>query len=306
MPDGIVVAPGATFYPTASYPTSGLAGTLGVRILKDSDGSTALARQTTGITETPAGSGVYVATLVAPTTAGEYTIVWDDGSVTPGHTASEDLLVTSSVASGGAPSGTDLCTVADVKVQLEGTSGASDTTIQTLITQVSEDAPLRYQREFAPQGTLTRTFRVDRFLVDLAPYDLRSATTVTLDPNGSPAVLTSSQYQLRPIGGGENLGTYTELMLANTVTLASTRAIQFGSAELQIVGIWGPAAVPADIVRAAALTVASYLSRPINAANALETFNGGDGAVRPDRFGGFAYPMGAHQTFSRYARIGFA
>ena len=49
---------------------------------------------TTGIIETPAGSGVYAATRTAPTDPGQYTLLWSiDGTADPGSVSVDDLVV---------------------------------------------------------------------------------------------------------------------------------------------------------------------------------------------------------------------
>jgi hypothetical protein len=86
----IYAAPSTTFEAATEPVTTGLVSTIGVRIV-DGQGATTTARTTAGIVETPAGSGIYVATLTAPATAGQYVVVWDTGS---GQYANEDLVVT--------------------------------------------------------------------------------------------------------------------------------------------------------------------------------------------------------------------
>lgn len=71
--------------------------TLGVRVL-DNSGATTIAR-TTGFVEYPAGSGVYyLDPFTFPDTAGSYTLLYDDdgGTAAVGHTATEELIVSSS------------------------------------------------------------------------------------------------------------------------------------------------------------------------------------------------------------------
>ena len=87
----------SSFQATLEWGTSGLVGTLGVRVI-DSTGGAIVARRTTGIAEPLAGSGFYVATidLTALSSApapGHYYVFWDDGATTPGHIATEDLLL---------------------------------------------------------------------------------------------------------------------------------------------------------------------------------------------------------------------
>lgn len=74
---------------------TGIAADLGVRVL-DNEGATTIAR-TTGFVEFPAGSGLYyLDDFTFPDDKGSYTLVYDDGSTAPGHTASEELEITSS------------------------------------------------------------------------------------------------------------------------------------------------------------------------------------------------------------------
>jgi hypothetical protein len=92
----IFVKPSKTFEATASGFTTGLVGTIGVRVV-DGQGGTTIARTTSGIVESPAGSGVYTATLTSPSDVGQYEVVWDDAG-SPTTWAAEDLTVTSSGA----------------------------------------------------------------------------------------------------------------------------------------------------------------------------------------------------------------
>lgn len=71
--------------------------TLGVQVL-DNSGAVAIARAT-GFDEFPAGSGLYfLDPFTFPDEAGSYTLVYDDdgGTLALGHTASEELTVSSS------------------------------------------------------------------------------------------------------------------------------------------------------------------------------------------------------------------
>jgi hypothetical protein len=77
--------------------TTGLAASLGARVI-DNEGATTIAR-TTGFLEFPAGSGLYyLDPFTFPDVRGSYAIVYDDdaGVAAPGHTATEDLEITSS------------------------------------------------------------------------------------------------------------------------------------------------------------------------------------------------------------------
>lgn len=95
----IVTAPSVSVEAVAQGFPTGLVGTLGVRVL-DGQGATTIARTTSGILETPASSGIYTATFTAPATAGQYVVVWDDGTTF----ASEQLQVTATAFSPTIPS----------------------------------------------------------------------------------------------------------------------------------------------------------------------------------------------------------
>ena len=87
----------STITPSFQGSTGGLVGTVGVRIL-NSSGTTVKARTTSGIAEPIASSGFYFAsidlsTITNPLVPGRYYVFWDDGSVTPTHIATEDLIL---------------------------------------------------------------------------------------------------------------------------------------------------------------------------------------------------------------------
>lgn len=95
----VTALPNAPIMATADGFTSGLVGTIGVRILA-ADGSVVLARATAGITE-PA-PGFYQVQLAAPAVPGVYSLYWDNGSSgTALLEAAEDLVVTTSTAAAG-------------------------------------------------------------------------------------------------------------------------------------------------------------------------------------------------------------
>lgn len=89
------VRPGETFNASTTPIESGLVGTIGVRITDgETPPTTVVARTTSGISEQVPGSGIYSVTLTAPTSAGQYLIVWDTGGDNPVY-SDDDLTVTS-------------------------------------------------------------------------------------------------------------------------------------------------------------------------------------------------------------------
>lgn len=163
----------------------------------------------------------------------------------------------------------DLCTLADVRASLEipAADTSRDALISTLITAASEVILNDTDREFAPAtASATRRFRVDSLLLNLAPYDLRTVTTITLNPEtSSPAVLNvTTDYQLLPIGSPS--GTYTSLAFSTLLTslYASQTVFSFGYALVDIAGAWGFTAVPVDVNRACVVTVGSWLRKDVS------------------------------------------
>lgn len=198
--------------------------------------------------------------------------------------------------------GLDLTTVANVKAAITLNASTSDGLIQDLITQASAAITARYQREFAAvSGTPTRRVKVTECLVRLAPYDLRSASSVVLNPeSSSPATLTAgTDYTLEPVAH-TSLGTYTELRLSRTLSIDSTTRTNFGYALLDITGTWGAAAIPADVARACIITVAAWLDR------GADVIAGMDSTVRPDgttMSPSWAIPFAAHSLLQKYAPV---
>lgn len=86
----IWAAPDSNFVSTVQGAATGLVGTIGVRVIALPANTTAIARSTAGITESPAGSGIYAKSIPAPDAQGAYIVVWDDGT----NFASEELTVT--------------------------------------------------------------------------------------------------------------------------------------------------------------------------------------------------------------------
>lgn len=92
---GTQVEPGDLFEEVVGNQPTGLAGVIGVRIV-DNTGTTTDPRRTAGITEQPAGSGIYVVVLTAPSTTGQYSMIWDTdpgGVITPENSTIHALTV---------------------------------------------------------------------------------------------------------------------------------------------------------------------------------------------------------------------
>jgi hypothetical protein len=203
-----------------------------------------------------------------------------------------------------------LCSADDVKTALEYSSDIGtlyDDLIGTICLAVGSVFDQRYQREFAQRSAGTEVFEVRTLLVDLAPFDLRTASAVVIDPEGTPGTLTSDQYRLAPAGGDPLSGTYKHLRISPLVTdlWQSETARYFGYATVSIAGAWGIFAsgtVDPAVQRAAVVTAASWLDRAIDE----YAIQGAEAPreIMPQRFTTWAIPSAAHLLMSPWARIG--
>ena len=138
------------------------------------------------------------------------------------------------------------------------TDTSVDTKVDELISQASAQIMQYVNREFAPASSgLTRRFRIGRsYRATLAPYDLRSVTSVTINPDGdSPQELATTDYELRPFVS--RYGVYGWLHLSRVYALSAPEIMRFGHAYVDIEGDWGFPYVPDDVRRACVITVAS-------------------------------------------------
>jgi hypothetical protein len=103
----MIVTPNTQFTAVLESAPTGLAGTVGVRIIAASDDSLVVPRTTTGIVEANVGSGVYEVQLTSPAAQGDYLLIWDTGVVGPDTTTAEELTVVgarpTTITSSGAP-----------------------------------------------------------------------------------------------------------------------------------------------------------------------------------------------------------
>src|SRR5262245_23155743 len=202
----------------------------------------------------------------------------------------------------------DLCTLSDVRQALELPSSdtSRDTLISSYITRASETIMNETDREFAPvTASATRRFRVDGCLLSLAPYDLRTVATFTLNPEStSPQVLVAgTDYELLPVGSPS--GTFTSVRFSGLLTslYASQTVFSMGHALCDISGAWGFAAVPEDIKQAAILTTSSWLRRDVTAlALAADAVSEGR-LLAPSIPSSFSIPRDAERLLDPFYRL---
>lgn len=160
----------------------------------------------------------------------------------------------------------DFITTAEYKTQTEKVGTDRDSVIAALITAASEAINDDYQRELTPKTpSAARTFRVSPSsrIIDLEPYDLRSATSVTLE--GVVLVADQTYVLYWP---SRRTSTFLGIRIGASVAFNSDFVVEFGYGRLVVNGAWGAwdtAEVPNAVKRACVITVASWLDRALQA-----------------------------------------
>lgn len=166
---------------------------------------------------------------------------------------------------------TDLCTVEDVRRVLQKPAGdtAQDQVISWLITRASRAITDHCRREFVPTASATREFVWSGgYVLSLAPYDLRSVTSVTLDSDLAVAdqtVLTADDYRLRPKPAPDGVYQWVELRRRYPTDRHWPRSGEWAEREVKIAGAWGFASIPEDVNLAAAVTVTDWFRERVAA-----------------------------------------
>ena len=200
-----------------------------------------------------------------------------------------------------------LCTKDQVKARIGIKDTKSDERIDELIGQAQKTIAKRYGREFlVPSASaIKRLFVVRNQVVDLCPFELRSVTAVTLNPEATtPSVLVAGQdYVLTPINKDPSTATYLGIRL-NVDYSASDYYANFGFSQLQIEGMWGAWSdvvnVAEDVNMAVIETVLSWLNRP--ASQVAQEVLGEARANQPAIPSTWDIPAAAHRKLVPYSR----
>lgn len=255
-----VAAPSTTFDATAEFDT-GLAGTLGVRI--DQGGSTITARTTSGIIEYPAGSGIYIATLTAPSTGGTYQLVWDDGT----NYANDDLIVSASAVAG--TPGPLYVTRAELKAWVDIAGSWDDDEIDLACDTASRAIDGIKNTRFYPTSE-TRFYQGGCWEQEIALEDTVSITAVTVDTDGNGSYDTTwvqdTDFFLDPPNAALEGHPYQRLVLRRQ----AGRSFPTYARSVKVEGVFGWAETP-SLVRSAAKILATRLLKRSETPNAIVT-----------------------------------
>jgi hypothetical protein len=253
-------APGATFELSIDWGSTG--ATLGARIL-DNAGATHTARFT-GFTEYPAGSGVYYKTgVTAPSTSGQYTILYDDdgGTAAVGHTAVEELNVTTSAITVTAAAGLYV-TLAALKATLSITATTWNDDLTAAIAAASRAIDEECGRRFYADDDATSVrYYTPTVASHLTIDDLADITSVYIDTAGTGSYTTlwtaGTHFHLSPYNAAEDGCPYTELEVRGQ----SGATLPCYTKSVKITGQYGWPTVPNAIAQATGILAARLFKR---------------------------------------------
>jgi hypothetical protein len=167
----------------------------------------------------------------------------------------------------------DLTTLGNVRsfLQKQGSDVNQDEVIESLITQASAAIARTTERQFLPEDKATHTFEVVPWatgqakppLTNFAPYEIRDLDTITIDPDSaSPLTLAAEEFRLWPKPNPD--GTYFGVRI-NPFSAPPSSARWGDRREIAVLGDWGMAEIPVDVVNWCNVTVAIWLRRDVAA-----------------------------------------
>lgn len=202
----------------------------------------------------------------------------------------------------------DLCTLSDVRLVLEYAAAdtSRDALISDRITAASQMIRSYTERQFTAESAATKRFQVypGQLIIDLAPWDLRSVTTMLLHPESdTPSTLNVNEaYVLRPVQ--PRYGVYTHINLSNRLLLGGSTVYRwFGYAFLDITGNWGFSSVPQEVRDATIDCVVAWLRRDLSSVSyggMMDLDSTSTVGERPAS--GYTIPLSARQKLDPFRR----
>lgn len=191
----------------------------------------------------------------------------------------------------------DLTTLDAVRLVLQKKPGeiAQDDVLQAFITRASGLIMRETEREFRPltdaEGRVF-SYRGGR-MIDLAPYDLRAATSVVMRLNGTDQTLSADDdYDLRPLPAADGVYRWIQLRRSRIFDRMAERR----EGTVTVTGDWGFPAVPPEVEHFCVMTVVIWARRDVQAFSA--TYNLDEGRLeRPE-----ALPAAVRAGLRRWRR----
>lgn len=171
-----------------------------------------------------------------------------------------------------------------LKNQVRKVTENDEQELRRLILAASNRCEEITNHRFAVETGATKTFRYDGDVVmDMAPYDLRSLTSITIDTDVAPLPLDPAQYRLEPRNRPHGIYTHADLQPympggsginfwsggANGFVGVGSRA--FGR-EVQVLGDWGWTTIPESIKHGVLVLAARGFNNPMGA-QSIESAN---------------------------------
>jgi hypothetical protein len=256
----ITAAAGQSFEATLTGAPTGLVGVLGVQVV-DGVGGVTIARTTAGIVESPAGSGVYTATITAPAVVGQYLVTWDDGAGVPTF-ATEELTVTTAVPGAWASS---YATLAELKGSIGVTDVDDDTELTYALSAASRLIDDYTGRQFGALAAAVPRYYEAFYDIEsrrwMARIDDLMVTTdlVVRTDDGTETYPTTlvidTDFRLQPYNAPADGRPWTAIVASTSNTFS--RDLR----SVEVTARWGWAAVPAVVTQACLIQAGRLFKR---------------------------------------------
>lgn len=208
----IFAKPSTAFTANINGLTTGLEGTVAVRLINAATRVVAVARTTAGIDEDPAGSGSYTATVTAPATEGRYEIGWDTGTTTPSTYFVEDVIVDQYVTANGAANLASLSYL-DATVSSRATANAHITYVGPVA--INGDVTIVRGDDYSNTDSRSLQWETD----DAATWPTLTSATITLTAENDSGTQVLTKTGAVVTATGTNKKVRVELAAADTASI---------------------------------------------------------------------------------------